>query len=184
MLCALFAGIAAAVAWKHCQAYTTVSHQTVICLSRTPLGLAFWSILLFHYRRESCFLGASMSHWGTPLYIYLFIWNPLLSSLSKLCYVNMSFLISSCTALLTITYFASAAMICFYSYVVLAGGNPPPKKAKAAAWSDLEDIHLGFSWLYCIFLCWWITEYWTQKLCCRLWYFVKDWGDKIFPYPA
>nr|CAB3470370.1 unnamed protein product [Digitaria exilis] len=27
----------------------------------------------------------------------------------------------------------SAAMICFYSYVLLAGGNPPPKKAKVAA---------------------------------------------------
>ena len=30
--------------------------------------------------------------------------------------------------------FTSVAMICFYSYVLLAGGNPPPKKAKAAAW--------------------------------------------------
>uniref|UniRef100_K3XZ44 Protein FATTY ACID EXPORT 1, chloroplastic n=1 Tax=Setaria italica TaxID=4555 RepID=K3XZ44_SETIT len=27
----------------------------------------------------------------------------------------------------------SAAMICFYAYVLLAGGNPPPKKARAAA---------------------------------------------------
>jgi len=143
MLCTLFAGIAAAVAWKHCQAYTPVS-QTVICLSWTPLGLAFWSILLFHYRRGSCFRGASMSHWGTPLF-FLFFGNPLLSSLSKLCYVNMPFLISSCAALLTISYFTSAAMICFYSYVVLAGGNPPPQKAKAAAWSDLDDIHRSFS---------------------------------------
>ena len=72
MLCTLFAGIAAAVAWKHCQAYTPVS-QTVICLSWTPLGLAFWSILLFHYRRGSCFRGASMSHWGTPLFFSFFL---------------------------------------------------------------------------------------------------------------
>ncbi|KAL3637205.1 hypothetical protein CASFOL_019504 [Castilleja foliolosa] len=27
----------------------------------------------------------------------------------------------------------SAAMICFYSYVVLSGGNPPPKKLKSSA---------------------------------------------------
>jgi len=66
-------------------------------------------------------------------FIFSFFGNPLLSTLSKLCYVNMPFLISSCAALLTISYFTSAAMICFYSYVVLAGGNPPPKKAKAAA---------------------------------------------------
>ncbi|XP_066393416.1 protein FATTY ACID EXPORT 1, chloroplastic-like [Miscanthus floridulus] len=57
------AGIAAAVAWKHCQAYTTTR---------------------------------KLLPWG--FYVAL-----------------------------------SAAMICFYSYVVLAGGNPPPKKAKAAA---------------------------------------------------
>jgi hypothetical protein len=69
-------------------------------------------------------------------------------------------------------------MICFYSYVVLAGGNPPPKKAKAAAWSDLEDSShnctISFS----------AGEYWTQKLCYRLCYLVKNWGDKIFPYPV
>ncbi|XP_008793302.1 protein FATTY ACID EXPORT 1, chloroplastic [Phoenix dactylifera] len=28
--------------------------------------------------------------------------------------------------------FISAAMICFYSYVLIAGGNPPPKKLRAA----------------------------------------------------
>ncbi|XP_052172900.1 protein FATTY ACID EXPORT 1, chloroplastic [Diospyros lotus] len=28
--------------------------------------------------------------------------------------------------------FISAAMLCFYSYVVVAGGNPPPKKLKAS----------------------------------------------------
>ncbi|GMP84307.1 hypothetical protein CsSME_00037880 [Camellia sinensis var. sinensis] len=27
----------------------------------------------------------------------------------------------------------SAAMLCFYSYVVLSGGNPPPKKLKSSA---------------------------------------------------
>ncbi|GMP84304.1 hypothetical protein CsSME_00037876 [Camellia sinensis var. sinensis] len=27
----------------------------------------------------------------------------------------------------------SAAMQCFYSYVVLSGGNPPPKKLKSSA---------------------------------------------------
>ncbi|KAF3554999.1 hypothetical protein F2Q69_00014904 [Brassica cretica] len=27
----------------------------------------------------------------------------------------------------------SAAMLCFYSYVVLSGGNPPPKKLKPSA---------------------------------------------------
>ncbi|KAL9275846.1 FATTY ACID EXPORT 1, chloroplastic-like protein [Drosera capensis] len=27
----------------------------------------------------------------------------------------------------------SAAMVCFYAYVVLSGGNPPPKKLKSAA---------------------------------------------------
>ncbi|PKI31615.1 hypothetical protein CRG98_047997 [Punica granatum] len=27
----------------------------------------------------------------------------------------------------------SAAMLCFYSYVVISGGNPPPKKLKSAA---------------------------------------------------
>ncbi|CAA7060573.1 unnamed protein product [Microthlaspi erraticum] len=29
--------------------------------------------------------------------------------------------------------FVSAAMLCFYSYVVLSGGNPPPKKSKPSA---------------------------------------------------
>ncbi|KAL8172159.1 hypothetical protein V2J09_023963 [Rumex salicifolius] len=29
--------------------------------------------------------------------------------------------------------FLSAAMLCFYSYVVIAGGNPPPKKLKSSA---------------------------------------------------
>ncbi|WVZ81427.1 hypothetical protein U9M48_028804 [Paspalum notatum var. saurae] len=57
------AGIAAAVAWKHCQVYTT---------TKKLLPWGFYAAL-------------------------------------------------------------SAAMICFYSYVLLAGGNPPPKKAKAAA---------------------------------------------------
>ncbi|RLM54877.1 protein FATTY ACID EXPORT 5-like [Panicum miliaceum] len=57
------AGVAAAVAWKHCQAYTT---------TKKLLPWGFYAAL-------------------------------------------------------------SVAMICFYSYVLLAGGNPPPKKAKAAA---------------------------------------------------
>ncbi|KAG2605860.1 protein FATTY ACID EXPORT 1, chloroplastic-like [Panicum virgatum] len=57
------AGVAAAVAWKHCQAYTT---------TKKLLPWGFYAAL-------------------------------------------------------------SIAMICFYSYVLLAGGNPPPKKAKAAA---------------------------------------------------
>ncbi|KAF4356329.1 hypothetical protein G4B88_001204 [Cannabis sativa] len=29
--------------------------------------------------------------------------------------------------------FISAAMLCFYSYVLLSGGNPPPKKLKSSA---------------------------------------------------
>jgi len=29
--------------------------------------------------------------------------------------------------------FVSAAMLCFYSYVVLSGGNPPPKRSKLSA---------------------------------------------------
>ncbi|CAL5052545.1 unnamed protein product [Urochloa decumbens] len=57
------AGVAAAVAWKHCQAYTT---------TKKLLPWGFYAAL-------------------------------------------------------------SVAMICFYSYVLLAGGNPPPKKAKVAA---------------------------------------------------
>ncbi|RLN11468.1 protein FATTY ACID EXPORT 5-like [Panicum miliaceum] len=57
------AGVAAAVAWKHCQAYTT---------TKKLLPWGFYAAL-------------------------------------------------------------SVAMICFYSYVLLAGGNPPPKKTKAAA---------------------------------------------------
>jgi len=57
------AGVAAAVAWKHCQAYT---------ITKKLLPWGFYAAL-------------------------------------------------------------SVAMICFYSYVLLAGGNPPPKKAKAAA---------------------------------------------------
>ncbi|KAF8657354.1 hypothetical protein HU200_060124 [Digitaria exilis] len=57
------AGVAAAVAWKHCQAYAT---------TKKLLPWGFYAAL-------------------------------------------------------------SAAMICFYSYVLLAGGNPPPKKAKVAA---------------------------------------------------
>ncbi|CAN6214186.1 unnamed protein product [Urochloa humidicola] len=57
------AGVAAAVAWKHCQAYTT---------TKKLLPWGFYAAL-------------------------------------------------------------SVSMICFYSYVLLAGGNPPPKKAKVAA---------------------------------------------------
>uniref|UniRef100_A0A453RED1 Uncharacterized protein n=1 Tax=Aegilops tauschii subsp. strangulata TaxID=200361 RepID=A0A453RED1_AEGTS len=63
LLCSLFAAVAAAVAWKHCQAYAT---------TKKLLPWGFYTAL-------------------------------------------------------------SALMICFYSYVLLAGGNPPPKKKPAAA---------------------------------------------------
>nr|VDD10602.1 unnamed protein product [Brassica rapa] len=41
-------------------------------------------------------------------------------------------------AVILVTFFlclfhCSAAMLCFYSYVVLSGGNPPPKKLKPSA---------------------------------------------------
>ncbi|CAF2265875.1 unnamed protein product [Brassica rapa] len=41
-------------------------------------------------------------------------------------------------SMILVTFFlclfhCSAAMLCFYSYVVLSGGNPPPKKLKPSA---------------------------------------------------
>jgi len=30
-------------------------------------------------------------------------------------------------------FVGSAAMLCFYSYVLISGGNPPPKKKLASA---------------------------------------------------
>ena len=75
--------------------------------------------------------------------------------------------------------FTSVAMICFYSYVLLAGGNPPPKKAKAAAWFSLEDLSpklliivlmLMIGLLFS--LCWWILNTKLRCSICTKW---KSW---------
>jgi hypothetical protein len=66
------------------------------------------------------------------LYFFLFE-NPILSYLSKLYMLISRFSYHASLRFCQSLNSISAAMICFYSYVLLAGGNPPPKKAKAAA---------------------------------------------------
>lgn len=47
--------------------------------------------------------------------------------------ILVSFLLEQSIDMYVISFFLySAAMLCFYTYVVISGGNPPPKKLKSS----------------------------------------------------
>ena len=95
-------------------------------------------------------------------FIFSFFGNPLLSSLSKLCYVNVPFLISSCAALLTslilpvLQWSASTPMLFLLEGIHLLRRQRLLLDLILKTFTESShNCTISFS----------AGEYWTQKLC-------------------